>query len=168
MTLYAERKLLLMNTEGLTIAVTGHRTLKGHYAPSTLHDIIRGKLKNKLIELKPRRAISGMALGVDTLFTEACLDLGIPILAAVPHDGQEKIWRTKDQIYYHELLKKVSRVHVVTPGPYSPGAMHARNHFMVDHCDLLIAVWDGTKKGGTYACIQYAEKVNLEVFYITP
>jgi uncharacterized phage-like protein YoqJ len=33
--------------------------------------------------------------------------------------------------------------------------LQKRNEWMVDHCDLLIAVWDGSE-GGTANCVRYA------------
>jgi uncharacterized phage-like protein YoqJ len=34
--------------------------------------------------------------------------------------------------------------------------MHARNAWMVDQCEALLAVWDGTP-GGTSGCVNYAK-----------
>jgi len=51
---------------------------------------------------------------------------------------------------------------------YSIDKMQKRNEWMVDNCDLLIAVWNEDKSGGTYNCIQYAKSVNKEVIYVNP
>ena len=45
--------------------------------------------------------------------------------------------------------------------------MQKRNEEMVDRCDLLIGVWDGSK-GGTYNCINYAIDHGREIVRINP
>lgn len=44
---------------------------------------------------------------------------------------------------------------VVCGGGYSPEKMQRRNAWMVDHCDFLLACWDGSP-GGTGNCMAYA------------
>jgi uncharacterized phage-like protein YoqJ len=41
------------------------------------------------------------------------------------------------------------------PGPW---VMQRRNEWMVDHCDILYAFWDGTS-GGTANCVKYAAQI---------
>lgn len=114
-----------------------------------------------------QEAISGMALGVDQWFAETCIVLGIPFTAAVPCDDQERLWPEESQRHYRELLAKAHHVRVVSPGPYAPWKMQARNEFMVNECDVLLAVWDGSS-GGTANCVKYAEKVGKPVWRIDP
>ena len=45
--------------------------------------------------------------------------------------------------------------------------MQARNQWMVDHCQLLIAVFDGSP-GGTKNCVDYALRVRREIRLIDP
>lgn len=40
---------------------------------------------------------------------------------------------------------------------YEADVMQKRNEYMVDHSDIVLAVWNG-KKSGTENCIKYAEK----------
>ena len=49
---------------------------------------------------------------------------------------------------------------------YHPAKMQKRNEFMVDNCDILIALWNGTS-GGTKNCINYAKKKeNVQIIYL--
>lgn len=114
-----------------------------------------------------QEAISGMALGVDQWFAETCIVLGIPFTAAVPCDDQERLWPEESQRHYRELLAKAHHVRVVSPGPYAAWKMQARNEYMVNECDVLLAVWDGSS-GGTANCVRYAEKVGKPVWRIDP
>ena len=36
---------------------------------------------------------------------------------------------------------------------------------MVNNCDILYAVFDGIKNGGTYITVQYAEKIGKPIIY---
>lgn len=92
--------------------------------------------------------------------------LGIPITAAVPFAGQESQWPAASQKLYRDLLAKAARVEVVSSGGYAASKMQRRNEWMVDHCDRLLAVWDGTP-GGTANCIGYALAKRKPITYIT-
>lgn len=45
--------------------------------------------------------------------------------------------------------------------------MQNRNKKMVDACDKLIAIFDGTN-GGTANCVNYAKYINKEIIIINP
>ena len=45
--------------------------------------------------------------------------------------------------------------------------MQKRNEYMVDKCDILLAVWDGSA-GGTNNCVKYARKLDKEIIIIDP
>jgi len=77
------------------------------------------------------------------------------------------MWPESSQKEYKRLLAKAKEVVTVCEGAYSPHKMQLRNQYMVDRCDVLIAVWDGTP-GGTGNCVGYAKKQGKEIFRITP
>jgi uncharacterized phage-like protein YoqJ len=148
----------------MIIAFTGHRPdeLGGYDESNPTALKVKAKIKAKLQELNPERVISGMALGVDIWAAEAAIELGIPVEAALPFVGQDKIWPEPSKARFQDILKKCKKVTVVSEGGYAAWKMHARNAYMVDNCDLLIAVWNGKQEGGTWGCIQYATKRVLE------
>ena len=44
-----------------------------------------------------------------------------------------------------------------------------RNHEMIDSGpDLLVALWDGRKSGGTYDTIEYAKTKGIKIIYLEP
>lgn len=51
---------------------------------------------------------------------------------------------------------------------YSPAKMQKRNQYMVDHCDVLIALYNGDPKGGTANCVHYAEQVGKRIVMVSP
>jgi uncharacterized phage-like protein YoqJ len=108
-----------------------------------------------------------MALGVDQWAAHIAYKLGIPFLAAIPFEGQEKAWPKQSQLTFHLLLKMAKEKVIVSEGGYSAYKMQVRNEWMVDRCDKLIAIWDGTP-GGTGNCVQYANSKNKEIIFINP
>lgn len=155
----------------MNVAVTGHRPNKlgNDYAlTSPLILRIGEEIKTVLNLQSPNRCISGMALGVDTLFANISLDLGIPLTAAIPCTQQESRWPWQSRKVYKGILAHdLTTTHYATSGGYTSVCMQLRNEWMVDNCGLLIAVWDGTS-GGTANCVKYAKKKGTPVYVIDP
>jgi len=153
----------------MTLAVTGHRPNKlgGYDTPNPTYDAVRRALRTRLLELRPTKVLTGMALGVDQWVAELCIELQIPFVAVIPFPGQEKAWPRRAQRRYHTLLAQaVDRV-IVSPGPYAPEKMHLRNEWLVEHADELLSVWDGSP-GGTSSCRAYALKEGCPITDIDP
>lgn len=156
---------------GPVVAVTGHRPHKlgGEWdleGPVSVR--LFEALRSALDELRPSGLISGMALGVDMAWALVGLERSLPVIAAVPFEGQEARWspaarRRYAEILAHPLVTKV----VVAPGGYNAHKLQVRNEWMVDRCDLLLAVWDGTP-GGTANCVRYAERTGRRTIRIDP
>lgn len=129
---------------------------------------IKAEINKILDQEKPDLLISGMALGIDTLFALIGIERRINILAAIPCDNQECRWPEESQeVYYNILDNPLVESYIVSPGPYYPWKMQTRNEFMVQRANKLIGVWDGTT-GGTCNCVKYAEKVGRETIRINP
>jgi uncharacterized phage-like protein YoqJ len=143
------------------IAGTGHRPnkLTAHVALPKLHEFATMVLASKF---KPTRVISGMAVGWDIALAEAALGLGIPFVAAVPFRGQESAWPQDAQRRYGSLLGLAAEVVYVCEPGYEAWKYQRRNEFMVDQCDVLFALWNGSP-GGTANCVRYAQKVGKKI-----
>lgn len=140
-------------------AVTGHRPDKlgrEYDGVGPYSDRIRSWLWLQVKTLDITQGISGMALGTDMLWAEVCIELGIPFVAAVPCDNQDKMWPQKSKDRYKALIAKAERVVNVSPGPYAAWKMQRRNIWMIDNSGILLSVYDGTQ-GGTRNCIEYAK-----------
>lgn len=161
------------------VAITGHRPHKligGYNVNHASNKELKERLKSILKEIAQNEpailGISGMALGVDTYFAESVLDLKelepkkYFLECAIPFEGQEGKWFKADQDWYHTILSFADTKTIVSKGTYHPRLMQIRNEYMVDNCDVLIAVWDGKPNGGTYQAIQYAEKLNKTIIYV--
>lgn len=144
---------------GLIWAATGHRPdkLKG-YDDGTLERYTALACRF-FMWVQPAKVISGMALGWDTAVALAAIRCNIPLIAAIPFEGQELRWPLHMQARYRTIRNWSTDIAIVSPGGFSVRSMQARNEWMVDRCDWLAAMWDGSH-GGTFNCIEYATRRN--------
>lgn len=146
----------------MIICGTGHRPNKvGGYskeAQSKLYYLAKGWLADN----RPDKVISGMALGWDQALANAAYVLDIPYIAAVPFAGQQQAWPEESREFFDKLLGHAEEIVIVSAGNYAPWKMQVRNEWMVDHCDTVLALWDGSA-GGTGNCIKYANKVGKPI-----
>lgn len=146
----------------MIIAGTGHRPNKlGGYSKEAFTKLV-DLATDSLLELGPEKVISGMALGWDQALATAVLNLNIPLIAAVPFFGQESKWPLNSKKQYRDLISKADDVIFVCDKGYAPWKMQIRNEWMVDNCDLVLALWDGSE-GGTGNCISYASSQGREI-----
>ncbi len=139
----------------MILAVTGHRPQRtGGYGPAAT--IRRSRFARQMLEAaRPASVITGMALGWDQAVADACIRLGIPFSAYLPGYWQADAWPDAAREVWQRLLGAARTVRICTAGPYAPAAMQVRNMHMVDDCDRLLALWDGSP-GGTSNCVDYA------------
>lgn len=172
----------------ISIAVTGHRPNKlwgydlnhNKYKQlesliiKTIAEIWDKKSYPKLMHQVPIECISGMALGVDTIFANSVLRIKteftslIKLVAAIPCLHQETLWSNNDKIRYRNIISLADEVVYVSKEPYSKGCMNKRNQYMVDRCNILLAIWNGDNTGGTADAIRRAEKADKEIIIIDP
>jgi uncharacterized phage-like protein YoqJ len=111
----------------------------------------------------PELVISGVALGWDQALATACTELSIPWDAYVPFVGQQLRWPHDSQARYHTLIQSARRTVVVSTGGYAAWKLQRRNEAMVDDATSVLALYDGMQQGGTYNCVQYAEKKKRQI-----
>ena len=51
---------------------------------------------------------------------------------------------------------------------YQRGCVHIRNRYLVDNCDLLIAIYNGEDKCGTAYTVNYAKQQGKEIVILNP
>lgn len=158
------------------VSFTGYRPEKlgffGEDDPLFI-DFIK-RLREKISELIGEGAnvfLSGMALGSDTFCAEIVLELkkehpNIKLTAAIPCANQAEHWSEKQQAHYRELLEKCDE-RVVLSEHYYNGCMQKRNRYLVDNCDVLLAIYDG-KPGGTKNTVKYAAAKSRKLIIIPP
>lgn len=159
------------------VMVTGHRKIGGSYQDTDTHHWVRASLRQLLSRLQVKygdnlTAISGMAIGVDMIFAEEALSLGIPFVAAVPFSGQESQWPPASQSRYRNILAQATKIILVDELPqYNaasiPAKLQLRNLWMIDHSNMTIAVWDGGV-GGTANTVKACRKIGRKVLRVDP
>lgn len=154
----------------MRIAITGHRPSKlgNDYdltsplvltIKHTLQNIINYYSTRFARDMRMTEGISGVALGIDTVWAELVLENNLPLIAAIPCMNHSSKWN-QDSVerYLAILTNPLTTGIIVNKEPYKPRLMQLRNQWMVDQLGddgLLIAVWDGSK-GGTANCVAYA------------
>lgn len=143
----------------MIVAFTGHR-------PEGLGDDSAGAwiaIKEFLMTERPERVISGMAQGVDAFAFDIAVDLGIPVVAAVPWIGHGSGWDEQQLSEYLVRLERAAEVKVTSDfQEYKPWVYSIRNRWMVDNSDLLVGIWNGVREGGTWDAIKYSRKLKRE------
>lgn len=92
-------------------------------------------------------------------------DFPITLECAIPCPNQTLNWDVKDKLRYDSILKRADNVKLVSER-YTAECMLKRNRYMVDKSELIIAVFNGIKKGGTWYTINYAKKENKVIVLI--
>jgi uncharacterized phage-like protein YoqJ len=156
----------------MVYAVTGHRPAKvGGYSDESDERLLAFAIKTLgALPEYPKiefSVLTGMAQGWDQAIARACVALHIPFDAAIPFPNFEALWPYKARQRYLDLLKKSRESHIVSQGVYTAEKMDKRNRWMVDRCDKLLALWDGSS-GGTHNCVKYAKRHGVEVVNLWP
>lgn len=141
----------------MIVAGTGHRPDKlGGYS-NIIATRLEALARSHFEAHRPSRVISGLALGWDQAVARAAIDLGIPLTAAMPFEGFDRRWPDSSRCRLDKILEAAAEIVVCHPFPAPTLALQIRNEWMVDRADEMLALWDGSW-GGTFNCIQYAEK----------
>lgn len=173
----------------MKIAVTGHRPSKlgdaydlHHSTNITIGQNMRAFIlqkagyqekTNSFLSDEKVTLISGMALGVDTIWALVALKLKeryptkFELECAIPCAKHSSRWKKVDQDRHADIMARADIVTMVSEDAYAPYLMQKRNEYMVDKADILLAVWDGTK-GGTGNCVKYAMKTGRTTYQYHP
>lgn len=101
-------------------------------------------------------AISGFALGADTIWAQAALEQGIRLWGYIPSPDQSKRWQASERALHLELVSNASRI-LVHGESHDNRWFRARNEMIVRDSNVLVAVHkEGKSTGGTAAVIRKA------------
>ena len=156
----------------MVLAFSGHRPEKLPWGTDE-SDPRCAALKTQLARAVEKAAgegvtafLCGMARGCDFYFAEAVLALianepKLRLEAWLPCPSQADRWPEPDRLRQKKLLMECGAVYMVEP-VYSDGCMLRRNRAMVERCDRLLTVWDGSG-GGTAWSIRCARQMGKPV-----
>jgi len=140
------------------------------------------------------RLITPLALGADRLAAWEADKLGVEVDVVMPfeqtvyeedftgsegHPGNVVVSAAEDLGEFRELLGKAKHVVMLDgardsaewPGgdQFAGRSYEAVGHFVVHHCDLLVAIWDGQAsrgRGGTAEIVEYSARAGVPVWWI--
>jgi uncharacterized phage-like protein YoqJ len=152
------------------VMASGHRTLPAGTAPWVQEqiDAVVSQLYGKY---GMRRAMSGMALGVDQMFALAALHRGICVDAYIPGRDQAIRWSDEQRAEYENLVARAATVTSATEiSPYATyiSRLHLRNEQMIRDCDLAVLVLDDRQSGGTYSVKMKLADAGKPIIHIDP
>ena len=154
----------------LKVMVTGHRNLPNQEG---VEGVLRLILERILVRESAPIAISGMAMGADLIFAEVALSLDIPLWAAIPLENQSEDWPFSWQKRWEKVLRRASRKISVWEEPNYQGFSQRerllnRNLWMLDNSEVIVAVWDGRLRGGTFHTIAEAGRRGRRFLHLNP
>ena len=164
-------------------AITGHRPTRfkfGYKENMSGCKRLKKRLHDQFIllyEQGVRTFYVGGALGVDLWSGEILLHLkeqpeygDIELIVALPFAGHDSDWDERSRRRLALLTQHSTEVVTVGSAP-GPESYKARNYYMVDHADILVAVYDNdrTIRSGTGMTVNYAvKKKGLPIILIHP
>lgn len=106
-------------------------------------------------------------MGFDLLAAEAAISLKsklkeLKLIAVIPHPDQTRLWDEKDKELYNKVLKKANR-RILLSDSYSRDSLLKRNDYLLENSSLLIAFYNGNKRGGTYYTYRRALRKGMDV-----
>lgn len=150
------------------VGVTGHSNITDSTA-----DLVRGEIV-KLLRSKGNDliGITCLASGADQAFADALLEIGGSLSVVVPAfdyfaNISDPAAAKRCQDYLAEAKSTIAMENEFS----GPHAYFEASKYLIDNCDLLIAVWDGsapTGGGGTADAVNYAREQGRPVTVIWP
>lgn len=166
-----------------TCAVTGHRPNRFAFKYNEEHPLCR-EIKAAISEQfrwmyeeqGVRHIYVGGALGVDMWAGEAALQLKetpgygeLRLHIALPFDGHDSKWSQWCRERLESLIRHSDEC-VTVGNTGSRESYLARNRYLVNRADILLAVYDDEKnlRSGTMHTVHYAQMKNLPIVLIHP
>jgi hypothetical protein len=154
-----------------SVGVTGHRSLKD---PDSVLQGIDAALRQIREEYPaPFVLYSSLAEGADRLVAWRALDLlGAGLLAVLPMEQAEyknDFAEEKSVTEFLDLLALADQVVELAPAPSREAAYEAAGRYILEHVNLLVAVWDGRPprgQGGTSQIVADAHKRRIPVVWV--
>ena len=154
------------------MGVVGHRWFPEASANAFVASRCQELLRCAKDDARSVVALSALAAGSDTLFAEAAVGLGIPLLAVRPFDRYADDFPTAAaRDAYGELWSCADRRVRLAYRSRSQEAYRAAMRWVVERSDVLLAIWDGrpaTDPGGTADTVAHALALGRSVLHVDP
>lgn len=156
----------------ITIGVTGHRWIEETREVLAAIDHVIEKI-HQLYPGHNLTVLSPLAQGADRVVAKHLLhQQGTQLIAILPMPIDQYLTdfpSDKAKVEFHHLLDQAGEI-IELPQPTSRDEAYAAvGKYTLDHCDLLIAIWDGQVakgKGGTGEIVHTARERGLPLAWI--
>ena len=161
----------------IVIGVTGHRKLDN--IPSLTNDIQAALEKvRQMVPPLPHTPLlltilSPLAEGADRLvvrevlkFPKAVLEVVLPLEQDIYMQDFET---TESKTEFEELISQANSIKILPSKGQRNQAYERVGRYIIDQCDVLIALWDGEQaagRGGTQEIVQYARDTKCPLIWI--
>jgi hypothetical protein len=150
-----------------TIGVTGHQHL-----PEAARIHVEQAITKLLCDQQgPVIGLSSLADGADQIFADVLLRGGGTLHAVIPCWGYASTFDVAGRENYLRLLNAARSVTTLAYAKPSEQAYDAAGQYIVEHCDVLVAVWDGQPavgRGGTADAVAHARRLGRDVAVTWP
>jgi len=148
--------------------ITGHQNLGDRKTISW----VKNSLTREIQQQNITTGLTSLAIGADQLFALILDRFQIPYIAVVPCEKYDETFSKESdrENYYQYLAKAKQLIKLDFPFP-SEQAYYDAGKYVVDHCDVLFAVWNGKAAkglGGTGDVVEYAKLKGKRIVHINP
>lgn len=176
--LYVDQLAALAGFIDHACAFTGHRPQKlpwrfDETAPGcvALKEVLTAQIE-ALVKDGYTEFLSGMALGVDMWAAQIVLALRetnptLRLHCILPCTEQSARWSAASREQYRAILEQADSIIFVNRAN-KKDCMLERNRFIVSYASVVLAVYNGEKRGGTAATVRYAQKLGRKPIVIDP
>ena len=176
--LYTDQLAALAGFIGRACAFTGHRPQKlpwrfDETAPGCV--ALKETLTTQITALVAdgyTEFLTGMAEGVDLWAAQLVLALretnpALRLHCILPCAEQSARWSAASRKQYRAVLEQADSI-IFVNRMNKKDCMLERDRFLVSYASLVLAVYNGERRGGTAATVRYARKLGRELIVIDP
>jgi len=159
------------------VGVTGHRALRSPEQVAVRIDEALARIRS-LVPVRPETpvvldALSPIAEGADRLVAQRVLatpGAQLEVVLPLPVQSYLQDFAAEDlRDEFARLLSRSRRTIDLPPAPTREAAYERVGRYVVDECDVLVAVWDGKPaagRGGTAEIVEYARRTRCPLVLV--
>lgn len=152
----------------MILGATGHQDLGDAASAAWVRDAVVNEIAGRQVT----SGITCLAAGADQLIASLLRAAQIPFDVVLPCAGYEEAF-TDDaaRANYRTLLAGARRVHQLPYAAPTEEAFYAGGRYIVENCDLLVAIWNGLSArglGGTADVVALAIAAGRPWVHINP
>jgi hypothetical protein len=163
----------------IVIGVTGHRTIENPVLLKAAIQSVLPKIQQMAPALKNTPVVlsvlSPLAEGADRIIAQEVLKIpGAMLEVILPMEKAVYIQDFKTDASkkeFEELIDRARNVRTLSAKESRTVAYEGAGRYIVEQCDVLIALWDGKPaagRGGTQEIVQYARESHCPLVWINP